>query len=476
MWLLRFFFFLGLFPAGASAGTLTCQKNPQEIFFLKNAEGLTIGSGGYSSEQECSQSAGSAGNNLVCSWNGAKYQIFNTQTGVGLGSNQWAYPSFQHCLSELSNLTVLPADLPAACAWTGTRYNVFRRADNLLLGSAETGWTTMKECAEAVLPTFNQMNGCVWDKGYYLVDLQGRKVSLPLSTVEECKAFQKRVRQDPQIMEKMAAELSKDGLFSAFRNGQPDEGVGFKQWKDCAVKDENFHLSKVDANHYIVPECSPDTLYSWGSFEKLNWFVENLKDGALWPRRLPRTLFTTHSAAATFGYGQIPMRFKLKPGVKIRRAFGWQADQCSKYVARGFLSEADLDNTLIARVDVRSNGFSLMEYLICSPSVIESWSYGTEEHFDEIVRDHVWMSTQDPSEWEGYTKQGNKKDYLNSRTDAQAPYLTDFKPETLGQRLRQLRALIQYSPGQIFLSGNASTNWLRESHFLTTRPTHFNPK
>jgi hypothetical protein len=82
------------------------------------------------------------------------------------------------------------------------------------------------------------------------------------------------------------------------------------------------------------------------------------------------TIFTTPSASSTFGYGLIPVRFKIKKGTPFKE---------TTYGAR------------MHSVGVRLGRFQ--DFTIQDPSVIENWSYGTPELYDEIVRDVLRISS-----------------------------------------------------------------------------------
>ena len=59
-------------------------------------------------------------------------------------------------------------------------------------------------------------------------------------------------------------------------------------------------------------------------------------------------------------------------------------------------------NTVFVRV---VKGLSeLSEYILCNSSAVDSWSYGTKEHYQEALADLSWMIHRPKSEWEPYQR------------------------------------------------------------------------
>lgn len=198
--------------------------------------------------------------------------------------------------------------------------------------------------------------------------------------------------------------------------------------------------------------CAPDTLYSWGPKAKLVSIRNTLQDNKVWkgPANPGRLLFTTFSAIGTFGYGLIPIRFKIKPSTQ----FAWE--------------HPDDGNT------VQYFGFSVQQdYVIHDAAVIESWSFGTPEHYDEIVRDYLRFKSG--QSWIGYipyeanvgaTFFGKRSLFI--RIDSH-----DFTEDGLRAALLEMIRMILNREGRIYYSKNSCRN--RKFEFETRNATYVNP-
>ncbi len=259
-----------------------------------------------------------------------------------------------------------------------------------------------------------------------------------------------------------------------FEDAQPDVTKSV-QLERCQVPEHRYHITK-SKDGYIIPECTPDTLYSWGNWSKTAWFFNNLPANAEW-KTFPRSLFTTPSAAATFGYGPIPLRFKVKPNVKFRLIVNnTTAGNCNDYVKTGLVKKSEFDNTVFVRLELRNDGVSFADYIICSGAVLESWSFLRPEHYDEISLDYQVMTGQHFYKWEGYSKQQGHDDFLNNTLDVQMG--TDFTLQTYSDRVHFIRTAAALGLGKIFFQGQASENKPRKDadHFKTNHGNYFNPK
>jgi len=132
----------------------------------------------------------------------------------------------------------------------------------------------------------------------------------------------------------------------------------------------------------LPPEvCRPDLLYSWGSAAKAKDVMTRLADGVDWPTLInpnskvtlesdqpssPRygLVYTSMSPASTFGYGEVLLRFKIKPGVRYE-----------------FFSQLLSDPALAVAVGWHH------EFNFRHSAIVESVSMGTPEIYDEVVRD-----------------------------------------------------------------------------------------
>ena len=161
-----------------------------------------------------------------------------------------------------------------------------------------------------------------------------------------------------------------DTLYSN-QNADPQPGQGVRNCID--MKFDNWETTKQDAAGKLDLNCQPDTLYLWLPADRVRAIEMTLGQGP-WPSKVP-TLFLSKSPAWTYGYGDTPVRVKLRAGVQFRESLVLD-DKCSKY------TKAEYENTVFYRKD----GW-FADWSICSPNVIHSWSYGTKAHHDEIIRD-----------------------------------------------------------------------------------------
>ncbi len=217
-----------------------------------------------------------------------------------------------------------------------------------------------------------------------------------------------------------------------------------------------------EANGYLSEACSPDVLYSWGPREKVTSFAQYIPDGALWtgPMNAPvtntnhaqgsGTVYATFSAIATFGYGTVPIRIKIKPSAQYRSTTSAGASRNGEVA---FYSENNWH-----------------DYYLSDASVVESWSFGTPEHYDEIVRDALRIASGKRAL--AYTGEPNGKkldrlwqlsNYDNHVSDA----------AHLKKALRAIIQMIVNGEGQIHYSKGTCRN--RKLHFKTDKPTYINP-
>lgn len=158
--------------------------------------------------------------------------------------------------------------------------------------------------------------------------------------------------------------------------------------RSCTNEAQADQPVKTDAHGNIIEECLPDTLYSWGSLAKIRW-LESFMGEMGWSPEFPKNrdyIDTVANPTGSFGYGLYSIRIKLKPTVKFLSCLGFTTT-CED------LPEAARKDTVIASAwGGGGSPSAALEYVICSPSVVESWSYGMPEHYDEIVKDVKWIT------------------------------------------------------------------------------------
>ncbi|MNL31638.1 hypothetical protein D3C87_1534360 [compost metagenome] len=109
-----------------------------------------------------------------------------------------------------------------------------------------------------------------------------------------------------------------------------------------------------------------------------------------------------------------------------------------------------------------------MDYIFCSSGPIESWSYGTREHYDEIVRDYNWVQSHNYKQYELYYKNMSGQDlFIGSNVDGHA-----FTANTLRANLAFHRQMADLKTGKIFFAPGVDKN--PASHFSTSKPMYYN--
>jgi hypothetical protein len=203
----------------------------------------------------------------------------------------------------------------------------------------------------------------------------------------------------------------------------------------------------------IPADCRPDVLYSWGPDVKLRVMQNALKDGESWKGR-PNpgagidsgTLFTTIDPVSTFCYGPIQIRVKIKSGTPFH------------YNSFGGYSGA---------VGYRTGSYQ--DFTVADSSIIESWSYGTPEQYDEIVRDIQRISSgQRAIRYEKGAPYGNGISRVLSSIDSH-----DGSEKALKAALLQQINMILKGEGRIHYAQGTCRN--RNKAFQTDHHTYFNP-
>ena len=139
------------------------------------------------------------------------------------------------------------------------------------------------------------------------------------------------------------------------------------------------------ANPVFRPECAPDTLYSWQFEINLNKFMNDPLFGRTY-------LYTWRTPLSTFGYGDQQIRIKLKKDIKFR----WID---SKDRNCGIFSPEEAESTVFVAW-ITDDSVNMVDYLLCSGKVADSWSRGTRgagmeaENELKFVKAHVDMTTQ----------------------------------------------------------------------------------
>jgi hypothetical protein len=262
----------------------------------------------------------------------------------------------------------------------------------------------------------------------------------------------------------------------------PDREAEFEEdpyFFDCQ-KQPWMPLTKMDKKKFLVDECKPDVLYSWGPEIKLDNMKERMPDNKTWSgspnyrQDNSSPLFMSMSPVSTFGYGDVSVRIKVKKTVPFKS---------------GDISSSHAPNTIKVRNEELFNDFTTKD-----SNVIESWSYGTPEHYDEIVRDIKRFKSQKRAQSyfspagkensaadtkekvERYSKtSGDEKLYYDLPQYGTYSNLDgyDFDETILKQRLLRHIEMVVNGEGRIHYGSEACRN--RVQHFRTKRRTYFNP-
>ncbi|MBG08225.1 MAG: hypothetical protein CME68_05665 [Halobacteriovoraceae bacterium] len=256
------------------------------------------------------------------------------------------------------------------------------------------------------------------------------------------------------------------------------------------------------------PECALDTLYTWQGQWTIDFLNKNMRPDKVFPipsnKRKETIMFFWRSPIPTFGYGDYNLRIKLKSDVKFLFV-GGKRNPCLKLKER--------KKTVFVRV---SQGLSeLSEYILCNSSSVDSWSYGTKEHYIEALADLNWMVHKNKSEWEPYQRtsswikealRGNSGFVrLNNNIVDTVSIFNETKTDSslakkagLLDLLRKKYSIVSYSPdvpskfwsrdslykrmllfyrmsesgkGKVYYSND---NKSKKDHFKTRLPTYFN--
>ena len=179
----------------------------------------------------------------------------------------------------------------------------------------------------------------------------------------------------------------------------------------------------------ISPECRPDVLYSWGPPEKVVSLTNTLHQGQRWsgtPNPGGHSgVYATLSASATFNYGVIPIRIKLKNGVSFRS------------------SDSDIPPNMVMYESRRH----FNDFLIEDARVIDSWSYGTAEHYDEVVEDILRIVSNDNGQ--GYALRAPNGEGLKRLFSLTITERSLADEESLKKVLLQMLQMVVNDQGQI---------------------------
>jgi hypothetical protein len=215
-------------------------------------------------------------------------------------------------------------------------------------------------------------------------------------------------------------------------------------------------------------KCLPDTLYSWDSLIKVQELKNSIGRGISWAPYL-KTLFMTRSPLASHGYGQLPIRIKLKKGVHWKESL-WGCDQENNQAESDSVQrKPEYKNT----VYFRSNS-NFFDFAICSSDVIESWSYGLEESYDELLKEYFFTERYPELSESLFDRYARNVQLGNPFTDLLIDQL-DFSFETFREKIPLIHAITTNKKGELFCQPTRrNSDCSQKEHFRTVTPIYYN--
>lgn len=229
----------------------------------------------------------------------------------------------------------------------------------------------------------------------------------------------------------------------------------------CENQPEGYLMTPVNGplGQQTTPQCTPDVIYSWDHWAVVQDMQTRLPDGQTWKgnpvsgQAASGTLFASLSPSATFGCGTTLIRVKLKP--------------TTPFVSSGF-------GTQTGMVGVRQDG-AYNDITVSDASLIQSWSYGTPEIYDEIVRDVLRYQSggrvfayNEMMYTIGVNQGGGIQRLYQQASDGHA-----MDEPTLKTNLLNLIRQILSGEGGVFYAGGTCRN--RDLNFSTNDPSFIDP-
>jgi hypothetical protein len=232
----------------------------------------------------------------------------------------------------------------------------------------------------------------------------------------------------------------------AFAPTDANDGMG--DWKPCLNRAFDYQPVTVDAQNNLIPACQPDTIYSWSKSFKLVDLVKSANpDAQAWNQPFEDLLFAHINPLATFGYGDIGIRIKLKPTTRFKY-YGEDRFAFKDYCTQLLTTDEERQNTIIVRA-FNHPPTSGVDYILCTAGPIQSWSYGTQRHYDEIAASQLWnnagVAANQKNRWISYTVTGGNRDLYSSGLDG-----VKWGLEDMLNNFRTMQNVAQRNRGEIF--------------------------
>jgi hypothetical protein len=449
----------------------------------------------YSTAKDCAEAVAYIKNGKMCLWNNKNWQPFNVSTRLFTGKLEYGFREQKECRNAISGV---PEGY--ACNWNGSYYSIYDATTNTPFDGIEASYSTVKDCENAVVEVksgkiclwnnqnwqpfsirsrkflgiegfgFNARKACIdslsesseeytcnWNGTDYSLysasNPTANNSAMTFVNANYCSDYIKRLK----TANISPTPLTESELRTLFYPKPVNVGYTYGDCQDPAL---GHHLVKRDALGVLPDSCIPDTLYSWGDYGKVIWFRDRYEKSGNWNAPFERDLFATQSPVATFGYGPVPLRFKLKAGTKAKVS----TQNSTRRTCKSIPDDEKVDTILINHWQV--GGGTGVDYVICSMGPVESWSYGTKQHYDEIIRDLNWIETHDYIDYELYYKKAGVDLFFDNSLDGH-----EFSRNVLWQHLRNVRQLIDLELGGVFHQNSAGKE---AQHFKTKLPIYYN--
>ncbi len=230
-------------------------------------------------------------------------------------------------------------------------------------------------------------------------------------------------------------------------------------WKACEQDRFRGATLPFDKSGKFLPECAPDTLYHWKKHDYLERDLKQVNDSTLLPIPVGQ-LFTWRTPIGSYTYGEVSIRIKLRDGVK----FIYQ-DQNT----RGCASAVAKNGPNIVLAVSLSSIVRYSEYILCSDAPVHSWSYGTEEHLQEMEKEIQYIEAHKPGEFDLFHDDSG----MHIPWNGGSGFKTNATRSSLDEKVNQMKKFVADQAGQIFFAKDVRQE--RMDHFLTKTPGYFNP-
>lgn len=212
---------------------------------------------------------------------------------------------------------------------------------------------------------------------------------------------------------------------------------GIAQTKSCDLSKMKWVGMPFDKAGVFHEECRPQILYSWiDSVHRIN------QSDSLWPFRRTKAIFFHRTPLATSFYGDFSYRVKLKENVRYKLVPWNEAHYKCLY------PEEEKKNTVYVNQD--PNGFS--EYVLCSSGPVESWSFGIEEHLNEMKREYSLIKEKGPLNVDGFLNPNSRKYGCSSCFQGYTIHdaRNDGSERTILNSMERMNSFVETKEGRVY--------------------------